>query len=212
MPMGVVGRKAGMTRVFNDAGDSVSVTVVQVAPNRVTRVKSVESDGYSSMQVTAGERRASLLSKAEIGHYKATGQDAGRGLWEFRTEDVEDEIAVGQEIGVETFEVGQKVDVAGITIGKGFAGGVKRHNFKMQDATHGNSLAHRAPGSIGQNQTPGRVFKGKRMAGHMGAVRRTIQNLEVVRVDAERQLLLISGSVPGSKGGDVFIKPSVKGK
>jgi len=212
MPMGVVGRKAGMTRVFNDAGDSVSVTVVQVAPNRVTRVKSVESDGYSSMQVTAGERRASLLSKAEIGHYKATGQDAGRGLWEFRTEDVEDEIAVGQEIGVETFEVGQKVDVAGVTIGKGFAGGVKRHNFKMQDATHGNSLAHRAPGSIGQNQTPGRVFKGKRMAGHMGAVRRTVQNLEVVRVDAERQLLLISGSVPGSKGGDVFIKPSVKSK
>ncbi len=212
MPMGVVGRKAGMTRVFNDAGDSVSVTVVQVAPNRVTRVKSVESDGYSAMQVTAGERRASLLTKAEIGHYKATGQDAGRGLWEFRTEDVEDEIAVGQEVGVETFEVGQKVDVAGITIGKGFAGGVKRHNFKMQDATHGNSLAHRAPGSIGQNQTPGRVFKGKRMAGHMGAVRRTIQNLEVVRVDAERQLLLISGSVPGAKGGDVFIKPSVKGK
>ena len=212
MPMGVVGRKAGMTRVFNDAGDSVSVTVVQVAPNRVTRVKSVESDGYSAMQVTAGERRASLLTKAEIGHYKATGQDAGRGLWEFRTEDVEDEIAVGQEVGVETFEVGQKVDVAGITIGKGFAGGVKRHNFKMQDATHGNSLAHRAPGSIGQNQTPGRVFKGKRMAGHMGAVRRTIQNLEGVRVDAERQLLLISGSVPGAKGGDVFIKPSVKGK
>ena len=212
MPMGVVGRKAGMTRVFNDAGDSVSVTVVQVAPNRVTRVKSVESDGYSAMQVTAGERRASLLTKAEIGHYKATGQDAGRGLWEFRTEDVEDEIAVGQEVGVETFEVGQKVDVAGITIGKGFAGGVKRHNFKMQDATHGNSLALRAPGPIGQNQTPGRVFKGKRMAGHMGAVRRTIQNLEVVRVDAERQLLLISGSVPGAKGGDVFIKPSVKGK
>ena len=212
MPMGVVGRKAGMTRVFNDAGDSVSVTVVQVAPNRVTRVKSVESDGYSAMQVTAGERRASLLTKAEVGHYKATGQDAGRGLWEFLTEDVEDEIAVGQEVSVDAFEVGQKVDVAGITIGKGFAGGVKRHNFKMQDATHGNSLAHRAPDSIGQNQTPGRVFKGKRMAGHMGAVRRTVQNLEVVRVDAERQLLLISGSVPGAKGGDVFIKPSVKSK
>ncbi len=210
MPMGVVGRKAGMTRVFNDAGDSVSVTVVQVAPNRVTVVKTKESDGYSAMQVTAGERRASLLSKAEIGHFKATGQDAGRGLWEFRTEDVEDDIAVGQEITVEAFEVGQKVDVAGITIGKGFAGGVKRHNFSMQDATHGNSVSHRAPGSIGQNQTPGRVFKGKRMAGHMGAVRRTTQNLEVVRVDAERQLLLISGSVPGAKGGDVFIKPSVK--
>ena len=212
MPMGVVGRKAGMTRVFNDAGDSVSVTVVQVAPNRVTRVKSVESDGYSSMQVTAGERRASLLSKAEIGHYKATGQDAGRGLWEFRTEDVEDEIAVGQEIGVETFEVGQKVDVAGITIGKGFAGGVKRHNFKMQDATHGNSLAHRAPGSIGQNQTPGRVFKGKRMAGHMGARRRTMQNLTVVRIDADKEVILVKGAVPGPEGGDVIIKPAVKTK
>lgn len=212
MPMGVVGRKAGMTRVFNDAGDSVSVTVVQVAPNRVTVVKSVESDGYSAMQVTAGEKRASLLSKAEIGHFKATGQDAGRGLWEFRTEDVDAEITVGQEIGADSFEVGQKVDVAGVTIGKGFAGGVKRHNFSMQDATHGNSLAHRAPGSIGQNQTPGRVFKGKRMAGHMGAVRRTVQNLEVVRVDTERQLLLISGSVPGAAGGDVFIKPSVKSK
>ncbi len=212
MPMGVVGRKAGMTRVFNDAGDSVSVTVVQIAPNRVTMVKSVESDGYSAMQITAGEKRASLLSKAEIGHFKATGQDAGRGLWEFRTEDVEADIAVGQEFGADAFEVGQKVDVAGVTIGKGFAGGVKRHNFSMQDATHGNSLAHRAPGSIGQNQTPGRVFKGKRMAGHMGAVRRTVQNLEVVRVDAERQLLLISGSVPGAAGGDVFIKPSVKSK
>jgi large subunit ribosomal protein L3 len=164
------------------------------------------------MQVTTGERRASLLSKAEIGHFKKAGVDAGRGLWEFRTEDVSDEITVGQEIGVSQFEAGQKVDVSGITIGKGFAGGVKRHNFKMQDATHGNSVSHRAPGSIGQNQTPGRVFKGKRMAGHMGAVRRTIQNLEVVRVDEERNLLLISGSIPGAKGGDVFIKPSVKAR
>ncbi len=210
MPMSVVGRKAGMTRVFNDAGDAVSVTVVQVATNRVTVVKTVEKDGYAAMQVTAGEKRASLLSKAEIGHFKSTGVDAGRGLWEFRTEGIEDEITVGQEFGAGSFEVGQKVDVSGTTIGKGFAGGVKRHNFKMQDATHGNSISHRAPGSIGQNQTPGRVFKGKRMAGHMGAVRRTIQNLEIVRVDEERQLLLISGSVPGSAGGDVFIKPSVK--
>ncbi|OED36286.1 50S ribosomal protein L3 [Chromatiales bacterium (ex Bugula neritina AB1)] len=210
MPMGIVGRKAGMTRVFNDAGESVSVTVVQVAPNRVTAVKTVEKDGYSAMQVTAGERRASLLTKAEIGHFKGAGVEAGRGLWEFRTEDVEQELAVGQENSVTLFEAGQKVDVSGVTIGKGFAGGVKRHNFKMQDATHGNSVSHRAPGSIGQNQTPGRVFKGKKMAGHMGAVRRTIQNLEVVRVDEERQLLLISGSVPGAAGGDVFIKPSVK--
>ena len=212
MPMGVVGRKAGMTRVFTDAGDSVPVTVVQVEPNRVTAIKTKEKDGYQAMQITTGERRASLMSKAEIGHFKASGQDAGRGLWEFRTEDFEQDVEVGQAIGVDAFEAGQKVDVSGITIGKGFAGGVKRHNFKMQDATHGNSLSHRAPGSIGQNQTPGRVFKGKKMAGHMGAVRRTIQNLEVVRVDAERHLLLISGSVPGAKGGDVFIKPSVKSK
>lgn len=212
MPMGVVGRKAGMTRVFTDAGDSVPVTVVRVEPNRVTAIKTAEKDGYQAMQVTTGARRASLMTKAEIGHYKATGQEAGRGLWEFRTEDLEQDIEVGQAIGADSFEVGQKVDVSGITIGKGFAGGVKRHNFKMQDATHGNSVSHRAPGSIGQNQTPGRVFKGKRMAGHMGAVRRTIQNLEVVRVDAERQLLLISGSVPGAKGGDVYIKPSVKSK
>jgi large subunit ribosomal protein L3 len=210
--MGIVGRKAGMTRVFNDAGESVPVTVVQATPNRVTAVRTTDEDGYSAMQVTTGERRASLLSKAEIGHFKKTGVDAGRGLWEFRTEDVSDEIAVGQEITVGQFEAGQKVDVSGVTIGKGFAGGVKRHNFKMQDATHGNSVSHRAPGSIGQNQTPGRVFKGKRMAGHMGAVRRTIQNLEVVRVDEERNLLLISGSVPGAKGGDVFIKPSVKAR
>ena len=174
MPMGIVGRKAGMTRVFNDAGESVPVTVVQATPNRVTAVRTADVDGYAAMQVTTGERRASLLSKAEIGHFKKSGVDAGRGLWEFRTEDVSDEITVGQEVSVSQFEAGQKVDVSGVTIGKGFAGGVKRHNFKMQDATHGNSVSHRAPGSIGQNQTPGRVFKGKRMAGHMGAVRRTI--------------------------------------
>ena len=212
MTMGIVGRKAGMTRVFDDAGNAVSVTVVQVPPNRVTALKTVEKDGYEAMQVTAGDRRASLLSKAEAGHFKACGADAGRGLWEFRTEDSGDEIAVGDEFGVDRFAAGQKVDVSGVTIGKGFAGGVKRHNFKMQDATHGNSVSHRAPGSIGQNQTPGRVFKGKRMAGHMGAVNRTQQNLEVVRVDVERQLLLISGSVPGSKGSDVLVKPSMKAK
>ncbi len=212
MTMGIVGRKAGMTRVFDDAGNAVSVTVVQVAPNRVTALRTVEKDGYEAMQVTAGERRVSLLSKAEIGHFKSCGVEAGRGLWEFRTEGTADEIAVGDEFGVDRFAQGQKVDVSGVTIGKGFAGGVKRHNFKMQDATHGNSVSHRAPGSIGQNQTPGRVFKGKRMAGHMGAVRRTQQNLEVVRVDVERNLLLISGSVPGAKGSDVLVKPSMKAK
>lgn len=212
MTMGIVGRKAGMTRVFDDAGNAVSVTVVQMPPNRVTALRTVEKDGYSAMQVTAGERRASLLTKAETGHFKACGVEAGRGLWEFRTEGTNDDIEVGDEFGVDRFEAGQKVDVSGVTIGKGFAGGVKRHNFKMQDATHGNSVSHRAPGSIGQNQTPGRVFKGKRMAGHMGAVQRTQQNLEVVRVDIERQLLLISGSVPGSKGSDVIVKPSMKAK
>ena len=212
MTMGIVGRKAGMTRVFDDAGNAVSVTVVQMPPNRVTAVRTVEKDGYSAMQVTAGQRRASLLSKAETGHFKACGVEAGNGLWEFRTEGSNDDIEVGDEFGVDRFAAGQKVDVSGVTIGKGFAGGVKRHNFKMQDATHGNSVSHRAPGSIGQNQTPGRVFKGKRMAGHMGAVRRTQQNLEVVRVDIERQLLLISGSVPGSKGSDVIVKPSMKAK
>ncbi len=212
MAMGIVGRKAGMTRIFDDAGSAISVTVVQMPPNRVTVVKTVEKDGYSAMQVTAGERRASLLSKAELGHFKAAGVEPGRGLWEFRTEGTNDDIEVGDEFGVDRFEVGQKVDVTGVTIGKGFAGGVKRHNFAMQDATHGNSVSHRAPGSIGQNQTPGRVFKGKRMAGHMGAVQRTQQSLEVVRVDVERQLLLVSGSVPGSKGMDVIVKPSIKAK
>ena len=186
--------------------------MVQMPPNRVTALRTVEKDGYSAMQVTAGERRASLLTKAETGHFKACGVEAGRGLWEFRTEGTNDDIEVGDEFGVDRFEAGQKVDVSGITIGKGFAGGVKRHNFKMQDATHGNSVSHRAPGSIGQNQTPGRVFKGKRMAGHMGAVQRTQQSLKVVRVDVERHLLLISGSVPGAKGSDVIVKPSMKAK
>ena len=210
MPMGVVGRKAGMTRVFTDAGDSVPVTVVQVEPNRVTAIKTKEKDGYQAMQITTGERRASLMSKAEIGHFKASGQDAGRGLWEFRTEDLEQDVEVGQAIGVDAFEAGQKVDVSGITIGKGFAGGVKRHNFKMQDATHGNSLSHRAPGSIGQNQTPGRVFKGKKMAGHLGNARVTTQNLRVVRIDEERDVILIRGAVPGPEGGDVVIRPAIK--
>ena len=200
-----------MTRIFTEDGESVPVTVVEVDPNRVTQVRSAEVDGYRAFQVTAGKRRASRVNKAMAGHFAKAGTEAGTGIWEFRLADGEgDDIQMGGQIGVDIFEPGQKVDVAGTTIGKGFAGGVKRHNFRTQDATHGNSLSHRAPGSIGQCQTPGRVFKGKRMAGHMGNVRRSIQNLEVVRVDAERNLLLIKGAVPGARGGDVIVTPAVK--
>ena len=211
MAIGLVGIKAGMTRIFTDDGESVPVTVVEVDPNRVTQVRNQEVDGYRAFQVTMGKRRATRVTKAMAGHFAKAGTEAGTGLWEFRLADGEgDDIEVGKQIGVDIFAAGQKVDVAGTTIGKGFAGGVKRHNFRTQDATHGNSLSHRAPGSIGQNQTPGRVFKGKRMAGHMGNVRRTTQNLEVVRVDAERNLLLIKGSVPGARGGNVIVTPAVK--
>ena len=213
MAIGLVGKKAGMTRVFTEDGASVPVTVVEVAPNRVTQVKNLETDGYRAFQVTTGARRASRVNKPAAGHFAKAGTEAGRGLWEFRLADGEgDDIEVGKQIGVDIFAAGQKVDVAGTTIGKGFGGVVKRHNFSMQDATHGNSLSHRAPGSIGQNQTPGRVFKGKRMAGHMGNVRRTTQNLEVVRVDAERNLLLVRGAVPGARGGDLIITPAVKAR
>lgn len=211
MTIGVVGRKAGMTRVFTEDGVSVPVTVIEVEPNRVSQLRTEERDGYRAYQVTAGARKASRVNKAEAGHFAKSEVEAGRGLWEFRLEAGEgDDLAVGGEINVSVFEAGQKVDVSGTSIGKGFAGGVKRHNFRMQDATHGNSLSHRAPGSIGQNQTPGRVFKGKRMAGHMGAVRRTVQNLEVVRVDADRNFILVKGAVPGAKGGDLIVRPSVK--
>jgi large subunit ribosomal protein L3 len=211
MAIGLIGKKAGMTRIFTDEGSSIPVTVVEVDPNRVTQVRTEDTDGYRAFQVTTGTRRASRVSKPMAGHYAKAGTEAGRGLWEFRLADGEgDDIEVGKKLGVELFEAGQKVDVAGTTIGKGFAGGVKRHNFHMQDATHGNSISHRAPGSIGQCQTPGRVFKGKKMAGHMGDVRRTTQNLEVVRVDADRNLLLIKGSVPGAPGGDVVVTPAVK--
>ena len=211
MAIGIIGKKAGMTRVFTDAGESVPVTVVEVDPNRVTQIRDIEKDGYRAFQVTTGSRRASRVTRAMAGHYAKAGTEAGRGLWEFRLADGEgDDIEVGKQISVDIFEAGQKVDVAGTSIGKGFAGGVKRHNFRTQDATHGNSLSHRAPGSIGQCQTPGRVFKGKRMAGHMGSVRRTTQNLEVVRVDTERNLLLIKGAVPGARGGDVIVTPAVK--
>ena len=213
MTIGLVGRKAGMTRVFTEAGDSVPVTVIEVDPNRVTQVKTVETDGYRALQVTTGKRRASRVTKPMAGHFAKANTEAGRGLWEFRLADGEgDGIEAGAELKVDLFQAGQKVDVAGTSIGKGFQGGVKRHHFRTQDATHGNSLSHRVLGSIGQNQTPGRVFKGKKMAGHMGNVRRTAQSLEVVRVDAERNLLLVKGAVPGSEGGDVIIKPAVKAR
>jgi large subunit ribosomal protein L3 len=213
MTIGIVGRKAGMTRIFRDDGVSVPVTVISVEPNRVTQVKTLEADGYRALQVTAGIRRASRVTRPMAGHFARAATEAGRGLWEFRLADDEGEdIEVGSEIKVDLFEAGQKVDVSGTSIGKGFAGTVKRHNFRMQDATHGNSISHRAPGSIGQCQTPGRVFKGKKMSGHMGNVSRTTQNLEVVRVDTERNLLLVKGAVPGSKGGDVVIRPAVKAR
>ncbi len=200
-----------MTRVFTEDGVSVPVTVIEVEPNRITQVKSVESDGYRALQVTTGARRPSRVIKPAAGHFAKAGVDAGRGLWEFRLTDGEGEgLECGGELKADVFEAGQKVDVTGTSIGKGFAGVIKRYNFRTQDATHGNSLSHRAPGSIGQNQTPGRVFKGKKMAGHMGNVRRTVQNLEVVRVDVERNLLLIRGAVPGAAGGDVIVRPSVK--
>jgi large subunit ribosomal protein L3 len=211
MTIGIVGRKAGMTRIFTDEGVAVPVTVIAVEPNRVTQVKTVETDGYRALQVTTGARRASRVTRPMAGHYAKAATEAGRDLWEFRLEDGEgDGIGVGSELKVDLFQAGQNVDVTGTVIGKGFAGTVKRHHFAMQDATHGNSLSHRAPGSIGQNQTPGRVVKGKKMSGHMGNVRRSIQNLEVVRVDTERNLLLLKGAVPGAQGGDVIIRPAVK--
>jgi large subunit ribosomal protein L3 len=199
-----------MTRVFTEDGTSIPVTVVEITPNRVTQIKDTDSDGYRAIQVTAGSRKASRVSKAEAGQFAKAGVEAGRGLWEFRIDESEEAFEVGSELTVERFEAGQKVDVAGKSKGKGFQGGVKRWNFSMQDATHGNSLSHRAPGSIGQCQTPGRVWKGKKMAGHMGAASVTTQGLEIVRVDVERNLLLIKGAVPGAPGGDVIVRPAVK--
>ncbi|MDX2313912.1 MAG: 50S ribosomal protein L3 [Gammaproteobacteria bacterium] len=211
MTIGLVGRKCGMTRVFTEDGASVPVTVIEVSPNRITQIKDIDNDGYRALQVTTGSRRAKLLNKAKAGHFAKAGVDAGRGLWEFRLAASEGaDLAVGAELKVDRFAVGQMIDARGCTIGKGFAGVIKRYNFSMQDATHGNSLSHRAPGSIGQNQTPGRVFKGKKMSGHMGNVMRTAPNLEVVRVDEERNLILLKGAVPGPKGGDVVLSPAVK--
>ncbi len=210
MTIGIVGRKTGMTRVFTADGTSIPVTVVEATPNRVTQVKTPDIDGYSAVQITVGERKASRVSKPEAGHFAKAGVAAGRGLWELRLADGVDSPAVGEEITVSSFEVGQKVDVTGQSRGKGFQGVIKRWNFRMQDATHGNSRSHRAPGSIGQNQSPGRVFKGKKMAGHMGDERVTVQTLEVVRVDVERNLLLIKGAIPGAPGADVIVRPAEK--
>ena len=210
MTIGIVGRKTGMTRVFTADGASIPVTVVEATPNRVTQVKTPDIDGYSAVQITVGERKASRVSKPEAGHFAKAGVAAGRGLWELRLADGVDSPAVGEEITVSSFEVGQKVDVTGQSRGKGFQGVIKRWNFRMQDATHGNSRSHRAPGSIGQNQSPGRVFKGKKMAGHMGDERVTVPTLEVVRVDVERNLLLIKGAIPGAPGADVIVRPAEK--
>jgi len=211
MTIGIVGRKSGMTRIFTDDGVSIPVTVIEVEPNRVTQVKSVETDGYSAVQVTIGSRRASRVTKSEAGHFAKANAEAGRAVYELRNE-AQEAFEVGASITVESFSAGQIIDVTGTSKGKGFAGGIKRWNFGMQDATHGNSRSHRVLGSIGQCQTPGRVFKGKKMAGHLGAERVTVQNLEVVRVDAERNLLLVKGAIPGAPGGDVFVRPAVKAR
>lgn len=213
MAIGVIGRKCGMTRVFSEDGASIPVTVIEVAPNRVTQVKTVETDGYSALQVTTGTRRATRVTKPLAGHFAKSGVAAGRGLWEFRLGAGQGaDIEVGGELKADQFAAGQMVDVTGITQGKGFAGTIKRHHFAGQDRSHGNSLSHRVPGSIGQRQTPGRVWKGKRMAGHLGNSTNTAQNLQVVRVDADRNLLLVKGAVPGSAGGDVIVRPAVKAR
>jgi large subunit ribosomal protein L3 len=213
MALGIVGRKVGMSRVFTDEGVSVPVTVVHVEPCRIAQVKTEQADGYKALQVTCGWRKPSRVNKPISGHFAKAGVEAGRGLWEFRLQgDQGVDLEVGSEIRANLFESGQKVDVTGISKGKGFAGTIKRHNFRSQDDSHGNSVSHRAPGSIGQCQTPGRVFKGKKMAGQMGNTRTTVQNLEIVRVDEQRDLLLIKGAVPGSAGSDVVVRASVKGK
>ena len=212
MTIGIVGRKCGMSRIFTENGESVPVTLIEATPNRIVQVKTVENDGYHAVQIAAGAKRAALVNKPLAGHYAKAKVEAGRGLWEFRVSAEEAAgFTVGGEIKADVFAVGQKVDVQGVTKGKGFQGTIKRHNFTMGDATHGNSLSHRSPGSIGQRQTPGRVFPGKKMSGHMGDVQQTMQNLVVMRVDAERGLLAIRGSVPGAPGGDVIVRPASKG-
>ncbi len=211
MTIGIVGRKSGMTRIFTDDGVSIPVSVIEVEPNRITQVKSVETDGYSAVQVAVGSRRASRVTKSEAGHLAKANAEAGRDLFELRN-DAKEAFEVGASITVESFSAGQIIDVTGTSKGKGYAGTVKRWNFGMQDATHGNSRSHRVPGSSGQCQTPGRVFKNKKMTGHLGNERVTVQNLEIVRVDAERNLLLVKGAIPGAPGGDVFVRPAVKAR
>jgi large subunit ribosomal protein L3 len=213
MTLGLVGRKVGMTRFFTDTGNSVPVTVLDVSGNRVTQIKTNEIDGYSAVQIAFGNRRANRINKAQAGHFAKAGVEGARVMREFRVaaEQLSD-LEIGGSIGVDLFEVGQRVDVSGTTKGKGFAGVIKRHNFKSQRATHGNSLSHNAAGSTGMNQDPSRVFPGKHMAGHLGSVRRTVQKLEIVRIDAERSLLMIKGPVPGADGTDVIVRPSVKAK
>ena len=212
MALALIGKKSGMTRIFTEDGASIPVTVIEVTPNRVTQIRSPEVDGYSAVQVTAGSRKAKHLTKAQAGHFAKANVEAGRIVREYRLADGEEAPAVGSDLTVSLFEAGQLIDVIGTSKGKGFQGGVKRWNFAMQDATHGNSLSHRAPGSTGQNQTPGRVFKGKKMAGHMGAERVTVQSLEIVRVDLDRNLLLVKGAVPGATGGDVLVRQAVKAR
>jgi len=213
MSLGIVGRKCGMTRVFTEDGTSIPVTVIHVEPNTVTQVKTVDADGYSSIQVTTGLKKRSRINKPEAGHFAKASVEPGRGLWEFRlTAEQVVEYEAGKTVDVSMFEAGQKVDVTGTSKGKGFQGGVKRHNFRTQDATHGNSVSHRVHGSTGQNQTPGRVFKNKKMAGHMGNVQITVQTLEVVKVDVENGLLLLKGGIPGATGGDVVVTPAIKVK
>lgn len=211
--VGLVGRKCGMTRVFTESGEGIQVTVIEVAPNRVAQLKTLENDGYSAYQVTAGHKKASRVNKPEAGHFAKANAEAGITLKEFRVEPDElEKIKLGDALTVDVFKQGQKVDIRGLTKGKGFAGVIKRYHFNSQDATHGNSLSHRAPGSIGQRQTPGRVFKGKKMAGHLGNDFRTIQNLEIIRVDTERHLILVKGAIPGAPGGEVIIRLSTKYK
>jgi large subunit ribosomal protein L3 len=213
MTLGLVGRKVGMTRLFTDDGDSVPVTVVDVSNNRVTQIKTTEGDGYSAVQVTFGRRRPIRVIKPAAGHFAKAGAEAGSVLKEFRiTAEQAATLQPGATVGVDIFKVGQKVDVSGATIGKGFAGVIRRHNFSSNRASHGNSVSHNKPGSTGQNQSPSKVFPGKRMPGHMGDVKRTVQNLEIVRIDAERQLLMIKGALPGSKGGNVVVSPTVRVK
>lgn len=209
MAISLLGSKVGMTRVYNEDGSATPVTVLQMLPNRISQLKTVEIDGYNAIQLTAGARKASKVNKSEAGHYAKASVESGCFTRESRVDSI-DEYEIGSELTVELFEAGQKVDVTGITIGKGFAGVLKRYNFAGKDATHGNSINHRTPGSIGQNQTPGRVFKGKKMSGHMGAVQQTTQNLTILSVDLDKHLMLVKGAVPGSRGGNILVKPAVK--